>query len=58
MWNPFRSDRYVRAKADGTVTSVKTGLVVVDGKEYRCEACTMVIPGQPVTKGQPIGRKK
>lgn len=58
----FRQElSYVVASKDCTVVSVKTGIVTVrhdNGYEYTHigMSATLVVPGQPVIAGQPIGK--
>jgi len=49
-------DFVIRATAAGTVDSVQTGVVVVDGVAYENLRKTLVVPGQKVKLGQPVGR--
>lgn len=48
-------DPYVYAKAPGVVEEIMYDYVVVGGKRYDCKA-PMVILGQRVKKGQPVGK--
>ena len=61
----FRRDMYIRAKRDGTVSSVQTGIVTTDERsgggvhtvKYDGLRATLVQPGQQVSKGQPLGKR-
>lgn len=54
----FRLDGYIRCNRAGVVMSVQTGAVKVGSKTYTVPGPTLVVPGQRVRQGQPLGRKR